>query len=68
MHVLPREYRCGRDPQALWPTLATAMGHVSTASTAYCLTCLEPVLEAAATQAAERVRALLGTLPGGPHA
>lgn len=68
VHALLREYRCGRDPQALLPTLATAMGHVSAASTAYYLTCLEPVLEAAATQAAERVRPLLGTLPGGPHA
>ena len=33
-HVLLREYRCGRDPQALLPALATAMGHVSPASTA----------------------------------
>lgn len=68
VHALLREYRCGRDPQALLPTLATAMGPGSAASTASYLTCLEPVLAVAATQAAERVRALLGTLPGGLHA
>lgn len=68
VHALLREYRCGRDPQALLPTLATAMGHVSAASTAYDLTCLEPVLTVAAARAVERVRPLLGTLPGGPHA
>ena len=53
VHALLREYRCGRDPQALLPTLATAMGQVSAASTAYYLTCLEPVLTVAAAQAVE---------------
>ena len=68
LHVLLREYRSGRDPQAVLPTLATAMGHVSPASTAHYLTDLEPVLAAASAQVAARLRPLLGTLPGGTHA
>lgn len=68
VHALLREYRCGRDPQTLLPTLATAMGHASPAATARYLTCLEPVLAAAAERVADRLRPRLGTVPGGPHA
>lgn len=68
VHALLREYRCGRDPQALLPTLATAMGHASPAATAHYLTCWEPVLAAAAERVADRLRPRLGNLPGGPHA
>lgn len=67
-HALLREYRCGRDPQALLPTLAAAMGHATPASTAHYLTELEPVLAAAAARAATRLRPLLGSLPGGSRA
>ena len=68
VHALAREYRCGRDPQTLLPTLANAMGHASPAATAHYLTCLEPVLAAAAERVADRLRPRLGTLPGGSHA
>ena len=43
-HVLLRCYRSNGNPQALLPVLARAMGHVSLASTAYCLPLLEPLL------------------------
>lgn len=47
VHALLRWYRDGVDVQAKIPALATAMGHVSVASTAYYLALLEPVAEAA---------------------
>ncbi len=47
VHALLRWYRDGVDVQAKLPALATAMGHVSIASTAYYLSLLEPVAEAA---------------------
>jgi integrase/recombinase XerD len=46
-HALLRWYRAGVDVQAKLPALATAMGHVSVASTAYYLAFLEPIAEAA---------------------
>lgn len=67
-HALLREYRSGRDPQALLPRLSAAMGHASPAFTAQYLTCLEPVLAVAAAQVADRLRPLLGSVPGGSHA
>lgn len=67
-HALLREYRCGRDPQALLPRLSAAMGHASPAFTAHYLTCLEPVLAVAAAQVAAHVRPLLGSVPGGSRA
>lgn len=47
VHALLRWYRAGVDVQAKLPVLATAMGHVSIASTAYYLPFLEPVAQAA---------------------
>jgi integrase/recombinase XerD len=47
VHALLRWYRAGVDVQAKLPALATAMGHVSVASTAYYLALLAPVAEAA---------------------
>ena len=67
-HALLREYRCGRDPQALLPRLSIAMGHASPAFTAHYLTCLEPVLAVAAEQVGAQLRPLLGSVPGGSHA
>jgi integrase len=47
VHALLRWYRDGVDVQAKLPALATVMGHVSVASTAYYLALLEPVAEKA---------------------
>lgn len=47
LHVLLRWYHAGVDVQTKLPILATAMGHVSVASTAYYLSFLEPVAAAA---------------------
>jgi integrase/recombinase XerD len=47
VHALLRWYRDGVDVQAKLPALATVMGHVSVASTAYYLALLAPVAEAA---------------------
>jgi integrase len=49
-HVLLRWYHAGVDVQAKLPALATAMGHVSIASTAYYLGFLTPVAEAASVR------------------
>ena len=67
-HVLLRAYRDDRDPQSLLPALATAMGHASLASTAWYLTCIDPVVEAAAERVARHVRPVLAAGPGGRHA
>ena len=67
-HVLLGAYRDGREPQALLPALATAMGHVSLASTAHYLTLIDPVLEAAAERVAQRVRPIIAPGPGGRRA
>jgi integrase len=50
VHALLRWYRDGVDVQSKLPALAMAMGHVSVASTAYYLSLLEPVAEAASTR------------------
>jgi integrase len=59
VHALLRWYRQGVDVQAKLPTLATAMGHVSIASTAYYLALLPPVAEAASERFARHCTALL---------
>jgi integrase len=50
VHTLLRWYRAGTDVQAKLPALSTAMGHVSIASTAYYLSLLQPVAEAASAR------------------
>jgi integrase len=50
VHALLRWYRDGVDVQAKLPALATVMGHVSIASTAYYLALLDPVAEVASAQ------------------
>lgn len=47
VHALLRWYRAGVDVQARLPALSIAMGHVSVVSTAYYLSLLDPVAEAA---------------------
>jgi integrase/recombinase XerD len=47
IHTLLRWYRTGVDVQAKLPALCAAMGHVSIASTAYYLSFVAPVAEAA---------------------
>lgn len=47
VHALLRWYHTGRNVQAKLPALATAMGHVSIASTAYYLGFLTPLAEVA---------------------
>ncbi|MGH8187006.1 MAG: tyrosine-type recombinase/integrase [Steroidobacteraceae bacterium] len=56
VHALLRWYRAGVDVQAKLPALSTAMGHVSIASTAYYLSFLEPVAEAASKRFARHCR------------
>jgi integrase/recombinase XerD len=58
VHALLRWYRAGVDVQAKLPALATAMGHVSIASTAYYLALLEPVAEAASARFARHCRGI----------
>jgi integrase/recombinase XerD len=58
VHVLLRWYRAGVDVQAKLPVLATAMGHVSVASTAYYLSFLEPVAQAASERFAQHCQHL----------
>jgi len=50
VHALLRWYRDGVDVQAKLPALATVMGHVSIASTAYYLALLDPVAKAASAR------------------
>lgn len=59
VHALLRWYRAGLDVQAKLPVLATAMGHVSIASTAYYLPFLEPIAQAAAERFAHHCRSIL---------
>lgn len=59
VHALLRWYRDGADVQAKLPALATAMGHVSVASTAYYLALLEPVAEAASVRFERHCRKML---------
>jgi integrase len=60
VHVLLRWYRAGVDVQAKLPVLATAMGHVSIASTAYYLPLLEPIAEAACARFVQHARGIVG--------
>jgi integrase/recombinase XerD len=64
VHVLLRWYRAGIDVQAKLPALATSMGHVSIASTAYYLSFLEPVAEAASERFAKHCLHFLSLVPG----
>lgn len=61
VHALLRWYRAGVDVQAKLPVLATAMGHVSIASTAYYLPLLEPIAQAASERFAQHCKALIPT-------
>lgn len=61
VHALLRWYRAGVDVQAKLPVLATAMGHVSIASTAYYLPFLESVAQAASERFAHHCHAYLPT-------
>lgn len=63
VHVLLRWYRDGVDVQAKLPALATAMGHVSVASTAYYLALLQPLAEAAS----DRFERHWHRISGGPR-
>ena len=62
VHALLRWYHAGLDVQAKLPALATAMGHVSIASTAYYLGFLTPVAEAASVRFARHVDSAVVTL------
>jgi integrase len=53
VHALLRWYRSGGDVQAKLPILATAMGHVSIASTAYYLRFIEPITQVASERFAQ---------------
>jgi integrase len=64
VHALLRWYRAGVDVQAKLPALATAMGHVSIASTAYYLGFLEPVAQAASARFAQHCWAVLDDVSG----
>lgn len=64
VHALLRWYRAGADVQAKLPILATAMGHVSIASTAYYLPFLEPIAEAASARFARHCQVVLAAIPG----
>jgi integrase/recombinase XerD len=59
VHALLRWYRAGVDVHAKLPVLATSMGHVSIASTAYYLPFLEPIAQAASERFAHHCRFLL---------
>ena len=59
VHALLRWYRDGADVQAKLPVLATAMGHVSIASTAYYLPFLQPIAEAASARFARHCQAAI---------
>lgn len=66
-HVLLRCYRSNGNPQAVLPVLSRVMGHVSLASTAYCLPVLDPLLEQAAQRVAQRIGPVLTGNSGGRH-
>ena len=67
VHVLLRCYRDNRNPQAVLPALSRAMGHVSLASTAYCLSWIDPVVEQAVERVARHIRPALAASAGGFH-
>jgi integrase/recombinase XerD len=59
VHALLRWYRAGVDVQAKLPALATSMGHVSVASTAYYLALIDPIAEAASARFARHCWSIL---------
>jgi integrase len=63
VHALLRWYRAGVDVQAKLPALATSMGHVSIVSTAYYLSLLGPVAQAASDRFADHCTAILAQPP-----
>jgi integrase/recombinase XerD len=63
VHALLRWYRTGVDVQAKLPALATSMGHVSVVSTAYYLSLLPPVAQAASDRFADHCAAVLAQPP-----
>lgn len=65
VHALLRWYRAGVDVQTKLPALATAMGHVSIASTAYYLTFFPPIAEAASERFARHCKPVLKGIGGG---
>lgn len=65
VHVLLRWYRSGVDVQARLPALAASMGHVSVVSTAYYLTLLDPLAEAASERFARHCAPLFIQSPCG---
>ena len=67
VHVLLCWYRAGVDVQSRLPMLATAMGHVSVASTAYYLSWLEPVAEAASERFCRHVQSIFAPASGVDH-
>jgi integrase/recombinase XerD len=58
VHALLRWYNDGADVQAKLPILSTAMGHVSSASTAHYLALLEPLAAAASSRFERHCRPL----------
>lgn len=64
VHALLRWYRMGIDVQAKLPALSTAMGHVSIASTAYYLSLLGPVAEAASARFQRHCRRIFSSSGG----
>lgn len=62
VHVLLRWYRAGVDVQAKLPALSASMGHVSIVSTAYYLSLLGPVVEAANEKFAQHCLPILDGL------
>jgi integrase len=65
VHALLRWYHAGVDVQSKLAVLATAMGHVSVASTAYYLALIEPIAEAASVRFARHCRDVLAVSAGG---
>lgn len=64
VHALLRWYRAGVDVQAKLPALSASMGHVSIVSTAYYLSLLEPVAEAASVRFAQHCQPIFDDLSG----
>lgn len=58
VHALLRWYRAGVDVQAKLPALSASMGHVSIVSTAYYLSFLDPIAEAASEKFAQHCRSI----------
>ena len=57
-HLLLSCYRDNGNPQAVLPVLSRTIGHTSLASTAYCLSWIDPVIEQAVARVACHVRPL----------